>query len=475
MIATPPYIKPPMAFSLKEGTSQRTAFGLAVLSTATQIALAAIITHLAITTPNSSPVFAATLAAVVFDFIVLIVLIGIVVFSLVARSRTSRTLQLSLSATSFVLFVTASILSIYVLGRTWTKIGSADTNSKPFNSHAAVLAGFVVWTINMVAQTMLHIFRSLRKREQAPSEHVESIVEPQASPRSMMKRSLSFPLKNLASPSSSPFLKSTFEVTSPTMSTHSASSSNLRHSIQQAIRPITSRTKLMLTHTPTPRESGSFAATRENNSLEISCRGDGFETWDTSSVEQGFVNPFVTSPTTGIQKKKLEPIPGSRPVSPAKPLDGPFPSTDDEPEKHPLPDSPMQSPMRLRFPNDSTDTLPVPPLLLHRNSSQSSSSQEAHIHPLFRSHSPTPPPTPSADTIITASPFAGQVIHSDHAMAPKRMQSARTGGGSQPTSPHAFTPPLRSGSFPSLRRPSNLSTRHPLELDPEDVPEMPKL
>lgn len=470
MIHAPRYIdQPPMAFSLKEGTAQRTAFGLAVLSTATQVALAAIITRLATITPNSSPVFAATLAAVVFDFVVLIILIGIVVFSLVARSRTSRTLQLSLSATSFVLFITASVLSIYVLG--WTKVDSAHT---PANSQGTVLAGLVIWTINMVAQTMLHIFRSLRKREQAPSEHVESTVEPQASPRSL-KRSISFPLKSLASPSSSPFLRSTFEVTSPTTSTHSVNGSTLRHSIQQAIRPITSRTKLILTHTPTPRESGSFAATRENNSLEISCRGDGFETWDTSSVEQGFVNPFVTSPTTGT-RKKLEPIPGSRPVSPAKPLDGPFPLVDDEPEKQPLPDSPMQSPtqspMRMTSANDSTDTLPVPPLLLHRNNS--SSSQEAHIHPLFRSHSPTPPPTPSADTIITASPFAGQVIHGDHAMAPKRMQSARA-ASSQPSSPKAFTPPLRSGSFPSLRRPSNLSTRHPLELDPEDVPEMPKL
>ena len=458
-----------MAFSLKEGTAQRTAFGLAVLSTATQIALTAIITRLATITPNSSPIFATTLAAVVFDFIVLIILIGIVIFSLVARSRTSRTLQLSLSATSFVLFITASVLSIYVLG--WTKVDSIHTNNDLDSSHGPVLAGFVVWTINMVAQTMLHIFRSLRKREQVPSEHVESTVESQPSPRST-KRSLSFPLKSISSPSASPFLRSTFEVTSPTLSTHHANASTLRHSIQQAIRPITSRTKLMLTHTPTPRESGSFAATRENNSLEISCRGDGFETWDTSSVEQGFVNPFVASPTTGMNKKKLEPIPGSRPVSPAKPLDGPFPSVEAQPEKHPLPDSPMQSPLRLTSANGSTDTLPVPPLLVHRNSS---SSQEAHIHPLFRSHSPTPPPTPSADTIITASPFAGQVIHSDHAMAPKRMQSARAGGGSQPASPHAFTPPLRSGSFPSLRRPSNLSTRHPLELDPEDVPEMPKL
>ena len=462
-----------MAFSLKEGTAQRTAFGLAVLSTATQIALTAIITRLATITPNSSPVFAATLTAVVFDFIVLIILVGIVVFSLVARSRTSRTLQLSLSATSFVLFITASVLSIYVLG--WTKVDSVHANNNTAYSQGAVLAGFVVWTINMVAQTMLHIFRSLRKREQAPDQHVESTIETQASPKSI-KRSLSFPLKSLSSPSASPFLRSTFEVTSPALSTHHPNASTLRHSIQQAIRPITSRTKLMLAHTPTPRESGSFAAARENNSLEISCRGDGFEAWDTSSVEQGgFDNPFVTSPTTGL-KKKLEPIPGSRPVSPAKPLDGPFPSVEDQPEKLPLPDSPMQSPMRYTSANDSTDTLPVPPLLLlHRNSSNSSSSQEAHIHPLFRSHSPTPPPTPSADTIITASPFAGQVIHGDHAMAPKRMQSARVGGGSQSTSPHAFTPPTRSGSFPSLRRPSNLSTRHPLELDPEEVPEMPKL
>lgn len=450
-----------MAFSLKDGTAQKASFGLAVLSTATQIALAAIITRLATITLDTSPIFSVTIAAVVFDFVVLIILLGLVAFSLVARSRTSRTLQLCLSATSFVLFITASVLSIYVLGWTW-----ANTNDKPTETHGAVLAGFVIWTINMVAQTTLHIFRSLRKREPAPPNPNESIVERQSTPRSF-KRSLSIPLKSL-SPNTSPFSRSTFEPNSPTLSNHlsgSPNSSTFRHSIQQAIRPITSRTKLMLSHGPTPRDSGSFVATRENNSLEISCRGDGFETWDTSAVEEGFVNPFVTRPN--ISKKSLEPIPGSRPVSPAKPLDGPFPLEDSvKPEKMPLPDSPMQSPILLASDNESTSSLPMPPPLRRL-----SSSHESHIHPLFRSHSPTPPPTPSAGTIVTASPFAGQIIHGDHAMAPKRMQSRN---GSRPSSPHSFASP-RSGSFPSTRRPSNLSTRHPLDLEPEDVPEMPKL
>jgi hypothetical protein len=455
-----------MAFSLKDGTAQKAAFGLAVLSTATQTALAAIITRLAIITPSSSPLFGATIAAVVFDFIVLIILAGIVIFTLLAQSRTSRTLQLSLSATSFVLFITASLLSIYVFGRNWVRPNSVD-NDKFSNTHGPVLAGFVIWTINMVAQTTLHIFRSLRKREQAPSIEPETIVERQTTPRSI-KRSLSIPLKSL-SPSSSPFSRSTFEASSPTLSNYrstSAHSSTIRHSIQQVIRPITSRTKLMLTHGPTPRDSGSFAATRETDSLEISCRGDGFEGWDTSAVEDGFTNPFVTRPKLG--RKRLEAIPGSRPVSPAKPLDGPFPGFEDAttPDKLPLPDSPMQSPVMLVADNDSINSLPLSPTLR-----RTSSSHEAHIHPLFRSHSPTPPPTPSADTIITASPFAGQVVHGDHAMAPKRIQS-RT--NSRPSSPHSFAAP-RSGSFPNTRRPSNLSTRHPLDLEPEDVPEMPKL
>lgn len=453
-----------MAFSLKDGTAQKAAFGLAVLSTATQIALAAIITRLAAITPSSSPLFGATIAAVVFDFIVLIILAGIVGLTLVARSRTSRTLQLSLSAASFVLFITASVLSIYVLGRTWA-INSKDDRS--FNAHGLVLAGFVIWTINMVAQTTLHIFRSFRKREQAPTDQPEMIVGRQTTPRSI-KRSLSIPLKSL-SPSSSPFSRSTFEASSPTLSNYrstSAHSSTIRHSIQQVIRPITSRTKLMLTHGPTPRDSGSFAATRETDSLEISCRGDGFESWDTSAVEDGFTNPFVTRPTIG--RKRLEAIPGSRPVSPAKPLDGPFPGYEEPatPEKLPLPDSPMQSPIMLATDGDSIISLPTSPTLR-----RPSSIHEAHIHPLFRSHSPTPPPTPSADTIITASPFAGQVVHGDHVMAPRRIQSR---SNSRPSSPHSFTSP-RSGSTPNARRPSNLSTRHPLDLEPEDVPEMPKM
>lgn len=456
-----------MGFSIKDGTAQRAAFGLAILSSATQIALTAIITRLASNTSSSSPVFGTSIAAVVFDFIVLVILVGIVVFSLVARSTTGRSLQLLLSATSFVLFITASILSIYVLGWTWVKVDFNDANKRSKHSRDATLAGFVIWTINMVAQTSLHIFRSLRKREQAPEPQTEVVVERQASPRSI-KRSLSFPLKSL-SPNASPFSRSTFEPGSPDPSTQrspSTQSSTFRHSISQAIRPITSRTKLMLTHASTPRDSGSFVVNHDNNSLEIFCRGDGFESWDTSSVEQGFINPFVTIPTLG--KKSLEPIPGSRPVSPAKPLDGPFPDIDEPApaDKMPLPDSPMQSPILMSSDNGSTNSLAVPPPLR-----RASSNQESHIHPLFRSHSPTPPPTPSIGTVVTASPFAGQVIHGDHAMAPKRMQSR---SNSRPSSPHA-SPAMRSGSFPSARRPSNLSTRHPLDLEPEDVPEMPKL
>lgn len=464
-----------MAFSLKDGTAQKASFGLAVLSTTTQIALAAILTRLASVTNTTNSIFSATVAAVVFDYIVLFILVGIVVFALVARSRASRTLQLSLSAASFVLFITASVLSIYVLG--WTWVNAAFSNNESTNLHDITLAGFVIWTINMVAQTALHIFRSLRKRDQSDNRNQNEVIEQQqqTTPRPA-KRSLSFPLKSLSpnsSPFSSSFSRSTFEPGSPDLHSNprspSLQSSTIRHSIQQVIRPITSRTKLMLAHGPTPRDSGSFVTPRETDSLEISCRGDGFETWDTSSVEQQeFVNPFVTRPPLSKKKKTLDPIPGSRPVSPAKPLDGPFPDHESTAslEKLPLPDSPMQPPTLVMSDTESVNSLQVPPPLR-----RASSSHESHIHPLFRSHSPTPPPTPSVGTTVTASPLAGQVIHGDHAMAPRRMQS-RT--DSRPPSPHAAAAG-RSGSFPSTRRPSNLSIRHPLDLEPEDVPEMPKM
>ena len=58
-------------------------------------------------------------------------------------------------------------------------------------------------------------------------------------------------------------------------------------------------------------------------------------------------------------------------------------------------------------------------------------SNEAHIHPLFRSDSPTPPPLATPGTSVVASPIAGQVI----SPRPSLRSLNRMRSGSLPTAP----------------------------------------
>ncbi|QIX02305.1 hypothetical protein AMS68_007822 [Peltaster fructicola] len=123
-----------------------------------------------------------------------------------------------------------------------------------------------------------------------------------------------------------------------------------------------------------------------------------------------------------LTRTMLETIPGSRPVSPAKPLE-PYLWEEVMPEDFPLPDSPSLS--RAASPVNSTSPtdhhfLPFPPMI-----GEFASSSQTHIHPLFRSDSPGPPPSTSPGTKVTASPYAGQVVGSDHALA-KRLKPSST-------------------------------------------------
>lgn len=162
---------------------------------------------------------------------------------------------------------------------------------------------------------------------------------------------------------------------------------SLRSSLHQVVRPITSRTKLMGRQTGTPRDSRSSLS--DTKSIETVSPSDGFDSWDTSSVDPQYQNAFLQASKPG-KRTVLETIPGSRPVSPARALDGPFPCEDD--------------------PIVEQTELPTPPRLRSDSPPAGSFSNEAHIHPLFRTDSPTPPPATTPGTIIHASAMSGHSI-----------------------------------------------------------------
>ncbi|PVH92298.1 hypothetical protein DM02DRAFT_282524 [Periconia macrospinosa] len=172
---------------------------------------------------------------------------------------------------------------------------------------------------------------------------------------------------------------------SPTFSARSSQSlQSWRDSLHHVIRPATSRSKLVK-----PRSSRSVYS--DVQSFD-SASQDGFDKWEAdpqivlqlTAASAQLAQQMPAAPTKGTV---LEAIPQSRPGSPARALDGPFPASDDDEE------------------------LPPPPkMMLDTSRPPSPSVSEAHIHPLFRSESPVPPPAATPGTSIIASPLSDQAI-----------------------------------------------------------------
>ncbi|EON61737.1 hypothetical protein W97_00953 [Coniosporium apollinis CBS 100218] len=204
---------------------------------------------------------------------------------------------------------------------------------------------------------------------------------------------------------------------SPTFSLSDAQSTkSWRLSVHQVVRPVTSRTKLLPRRQSTPRDSESIYSVAR--STQTGSESDGFDTWDTSSVDPQYKDTIIHSaPSKGTA---LEPIPGSRPPSPARALEGPFPFEDTPELKEERSPPPSPSPSRPQSRPPSPAAPPPQPSFSRRPSTSHSTHyppasptlNEAHIHPLFRSDSPTPPPAATPGTIVTAAPFGGQTLAS---------------------------------------------------------------
>lgn len=281
-----------------------------------------------------------------------------------------------------------------------------------YDSFAAV--GIALTVVGLFAASIYYAWTWPRRQIQNHDEDHSYHERP--SPSRSIKQPLSHTLSALT-----PMPPHMFQTASRS-SSPSPSRMSIKLSVGQAFRPMTSKTRLIMGASSSSLGSRSLASGIDVSTDAMRHHGD-FDQWDTSSVETPYNTLYAQKPP----RTRLEPIPGSRSHSPAQPLDGPFSNNagDISPEDMPLPETPPHSPFADRR------ALPY----ISRPPTASTSHDESHIHPLFRSESPVPPPLRSPGTIITASPLAGQVMRADE--APRMLGSAQ---GSRPVSPNL--PPM---------------------------------
>ncbi|KAF2432198.1 hypothetical protein EJ08DRAFT_137508 [Tothia fuscella] len=316
-----------------------------------------------------------------------------------------------------------------------------------------VTAEFILWGLSIFAETIFYTLLVLRrtsrqdrgisflseKKDQLSRISFSEKKQPEKRHAPQRPPTPPTPLRivapHYALPEASALTPDYF--TSPKESRRSSWRDSL-HSLHHVVRPVNSRTRLLKTARESlSRDSSIYSDTRSTvtSHSQHSQQSDAFDTWDTSNVEfqlREALSPIV--PTRGTQ---LETIPGSRPVSPAKVLEGY--QTSQSAMALERPPTALTYHSRHDRPSTAQSTHSKRTFVPSRSASPSMS--EAHIHPLFRTDSPTPPPATSAGTMVIASPFGGQVM-SPNSRSLSRMRaesraSSRT--GSRAPSP-AFKP-----------------------------------
>ena len=335
------------------------------------------------------------------------------------------------SLLAIVITIAASVsltLATFVLKTTSDSFKSAvaaeDAQPALKLSQKYTTVEWVILGLSIVAQCIFYIL-AFRKGPAPPPE------PPQADPESFEKIRqsminqarqanimMSFNITDLPSPylPSSPFH-------SPAHSTISLASSLKSPSLVSSPKPVAlqtfhsnvSRTRLLRR-----KESDSAIAAPLERPQE-----DGFDTWDTSSVDQQTRDAVMGTPRLNT---RLEPIPGSRSQSPADELSGTLNTSLYADRRASIAESILEPPQPLY----TTASRPATP-----------TGDESHIHPLFRAESPVPPPRVTPATVITAAPLSGQTIPAFSRPASgvrSRSQSQPVHPGSQPAAVGLHTP-----------------------------------
>lgn len=206
--------------------------------------------------------------------------------------------------------------------------------------------------------------------------------------------------------------------------------SSFRSSLSHIVRPITSKTKLLPAsqrssrHGPTSAESNAFK--EKPVSTEY-----GFDSWDTSAVDPLTRQTVLmsSSPSGGCF---LETIPASPTTS-----------------RSPSPGTLDLEPPKIRSPSCSHSLGPGIEVKHAQRTvfTLQKTSSEAHIHPLFRSDSQTPPPVATKTTAVIVAPDSSQVISDRGSIRSLNLSHMHSHGVSR-----ASSPPNRPKSNDSFHR-----------------------
>ncbi|KAF4556798.1 Hypothetical protein D9617_1g086800 [Elsinoe fawcettii] len=399
------------------------------------------------------------IVAVSFDMLALLVFAGVAALLMKhvhGHTRIQAIRRLIVSASYGLLSILAVILTLVALVETRGSIGK-NTPPRQRNEldtlSGTALTLCVLFVIFQIAFFMMTFAAPSTVEEITTSTGTERSFssELKDSPQTNKSRDMFTPVDN--GPMSP--LTSTFSVTPPRRASIRNSVSNF---LQPVIQPMSSKSRLI--------RQGSFVSSVSRHSRDDSWGNraeEAFDTWEVSPIEE---HTDTVPPPAAFPGTRLDPIPASRPASPAKPLNGPFPTYDVSPIEPPtlpfttLPNTSVSSMSESRVPTpyaaqDNVSVTSIPYTITRKNSlpphgaigamtrdgrkitppgahsrSQSRShsrapsmeprpsssrsarpsTEEGHIHPLFRTESPLPPPLTSPGTIVTASPWGGQVL-----------------------------------------------------------------
>ncbi|TEA22170.1 hypothetical protein C8034_v002149 [Colletotrichum sidae] len=385
---------------------------LALIATVTivviHVVLAAHITQV-------SPVRTSSILSSILESILLIVVGWMLLANLVPGFRNSSKRLISamfgISVLTCTMATAASVATMICLGNATRNLSDSVLGAKQtsFLIASSVALG-LCFACQLIFIVIHFVLARLSAHEEAysdtesrrsPNVHVKSIPYSRTAP-TYDSRSRSTSLGSQTPPRSSSGRSATETL------------SSIRSSLSNVVRPISSRTRLLPLREKRRAESidSNHYRSRSSSVNEDS----SFDSWDTSSVDmQNRMTVLGTSsPPPG---RFLETIPASPTTSRS-----PSPGTPSEMELEP-PRAPRRS--RSYSPVGSLRR-PEPAFTME------SPGSEGHIHPLFRSDSPDPPPMVTPGTVVTAAPDAARVISDRHSV--RRVRSGSLPSGPSPLS-----------------------------------------